>query len=211
MNVTPTAIPDVMLVEPKVFGDERGFFFESWNRRALAAAGIDAEFVQDNHSRSRRGVLRGLHYQIEQPQGKLVRVVAGEVFDVAVDLRRSSPTFGRWVGVTLSAENRRMFWVPPGFAHGFVVLSESADFLYKTTDYWFPEHERTLLWNDPAVGIVWPVRRRADARAQGRGGHAARRGSDLRLIDVPPDDPRDRSRRAGRRGTRGRGSPPTAT
>ena len=156
MIVTPTAIPDVKLVEPKVFGDARGFFFESWNRRALAAAGIDVEFVQDNHSRSRRGVLRGLHYQVERPQGKLVRVVAGEVFDVAVDLRRSSPTFGRWVGVTLSADNRRMFWVPPGFAHGFVVLSESADFLYKTTEYWFPEHERTLLWNDPEVGIVWP-------------------------------------------------------
>ncbi len=156
MIVTPTAIPDVKLVEPKVFGDARGFFFESWNRRALAAAGIDVEFVQDNHSRSRRGVLRGLHYQIERPQGKLVRVVAGEVFDVAVDLRRSSPTFGRWVGVTLSADNRRMFWVPPGFAHGFVVLSESADFLYKTTEYWFPEHERTLLWNDREVGIVWP-------------------------------------------------------
>jgi dTDP-4-dehydrorhamnose 3,5-epimerase len=156
MIVTPTAIPDVKLVEPKVFGDARGFFFESWNRRALASAGIDAEFVQDNHSRSRRGVLRGLHYQIERPQGKLVRVVAGEVFDVAVDLRRSSPAFGRWVGVTLSADNRRMFWVPPGFAHGFVVLSESADFLYKTTEYWFPEHERTLLWNDPEVGIVWP-------------------------------------------------------
>jgi dTDP-4-dehydrorhamnose 3,5-epimerase len=156
MIVAPTAIPDVKLVEPKVFGDARGFFFESWNRRALAAAGIDVEFVQDNHSRSRRGVLRGLHYQVERPQGKLVRVVAGEVFDVAVDLRRSSPTFGRWVGVTLSADNRRMFWVPPGFAHGFVVLSESADFLYKTTEYWFPEHERTLLWNDPEVGIVWP-------------------------------------------------------
>jgi dTDP-4-dehydrorhamnose 3,5-epimerase len=156
MIVAPTAIPDVKLVEPKVFGDARGFFFESWNRRALAAAGIDVEFVQDNHSRSRRGVLRGLHYQVERPQGKLVRVVAGEVFDVAVDLRRSSPTFGRWVGVTLSADNRRMFWVPPGFAHGFVVLSESADFLYKTTEYWFHEHERTLLWNDPEVGIVWP-------------------------------------------------------
>jgi dTDP-4-dehydrorhamnose 3,5-epimerase len=156
MIVTPTAIPDVKLVEPKVFGDSRGFFFESWNRRALAAAGIDVDFVQDNHSRSGRGVLRGLHYQIERPQGKLVRVVAGEVFDVAVDLRRRSPTFGRWVGVTLSADNRRMFWIPPGFAHGFVVLSDSADFLYKTTDYWYPEHERTLLWNDPEVGIAWP-------------------------------------------------------
>jgi dTDP-4-dehydrorhamnose 3,5-epimerase len=156
MIVTSTAIPDVKLVEPKVFGDSRGFFFESWNRRALAAAGLDVDFVQDNHSRSRRGVLRGLHYQVERPQGKLVRVVAGEVFDVAVDLRRSSPTFGRWVGAMLSADNRRMFWVPPGFAHGFIVVSDSADFLYKTTDYWFPEHERTLLWNDPAVGIVWP-------------------------------------------------------
>jgi dTDP-4-dehydrorhamnose 3,5-epimerase len=157
MNVTPTALPDVKLVEPRVFGDERGFFFESWNRRALAAAGIDAEFVQDNHSRSRRGVLRGLHYQIEHPQGKLVRVVAGEVFDVAVDLRRASPTFGRHVAVTLSEANRRMLWVPPGFAHGFVVVSEHAEFLYKTTDYWYPEHERTLLWNDPALGIAWPV------------------------------------------------------
>jgi len=156
MIVTPTAIPDVKLVEPKVFGDSRGFFFESWNRRALAAAGIDVDFVQDNHSRSGRGVLRGLHYQIERPQGKLVRVVAGEVFDVAVDLRRRSPTFGRWVGATLSADNRRMFWVPPGFAHGFVVLSDSADFLYKTTDYWYPEHERTLLWNDREVDIAWP-------------------------------------------------------
>jgi dTDP-4-dehydrorhamnose 3,5-epimerase len=156
MIVTSTAIPDVKLVEPKVFGDSRGFFFESWNRRVLAAAGLDVDFVQDNHSRSRRGVLRGLHYQVERPQGKLVRVVAGEVFDVAVDLRRSSPTFGRWVGAMLSADNRRMFWVPPGFAHGFIVVSDSADFLYKTTDYWFPEHERTLLWNDPAVGIVWP-------------------------------------------------------
>ena len=157
MIVTPTAIPDVKLVEPKVFGDSRGFFFESWNRRSLAAAGIDVDFVQDNHSRSRRGVLRGLHYQVERPQGKLVRAVAGEVFDVAVDLRRRSPTFGRWVGALLSAENKRMLWVPPGFAHGFVVLSDSADFLYKTTDYWFPEHERTLLWNDPALGIEWPL------------------------------------------------------
>ena len=156
MIVTPTAIPDVKLVEPKVFGDSRGFFFESWNRRSLAAAGIDVDFVQDNHSRSRRGVLRGLHYQVERPQGKLVRAVAGEVFDVAVDLRRRSPTFGRWVGAVLSAENKRMLWVPPGFAHGFVVLSDSADFLYKTTDYWFPEHERTLLWNDAEVGVAWP-------------------------------------------------------
>jgi dTDP-4-dehydrorhamnose 3,5-epimerase len=157
MNVVSTAIPDVRVIEPRVFADDRGFFFESWNARALAAAGIDAAFVQDNHSRSRRGVLRGLHYQIEHAQGKLVRCVAGEVFDVAVDLRRSAPTFGRSVGVALSAENRRMLWVPPGFAHGFLVLSDSADFLYKTTDYWHPEHERTLLWSDPALAIGWPL------------------------------------------------------
>ncbi|MBP6564645.1 MAG: dTDP-4-dehydrorhamnose 3,5-epimerase [Burkholderiales bacterium] len=157
MRVVPTAIPDVLVVEPRVFGDQRGFFFESWNRRALREAGLDADFVQDNHSRSARGVLRGLHYQIRHPQGKLVRVVAGEVFDVAVDLRRGSPTFGRHVAITLSAENRKMLWVPPGFAHGFCVTSESADFLYKTTDYWHQEHERTLLWSDPALGIAWPV------------------------------------------------------
>ena len=157
MRVVPTAIPDVLVVEPRVFGDQRGFFFESWNRRALREAGLDADFVQDNHSRSARGVLRGLHYQIRHPQGKLVRVVAGEVFDVAVDLRRGSPTFGRHVAITLSAENRKMLWVPPGFAHGFCVTSESADFLCKTTDYWHQEHERTLLWSDPALGIAWPV------------------------------------------------------
>ena len=157
MRVVPSAIPDVLVVEPRVFGDQRGFFFESWNRRALREAGLDADFVQDNHSRSARGVLRGLHYQIRHPQGKLVRVVAGEVFDVAVDLRRGSPTFGRHVAITLSAENRKMLWVPPGFAHGFCVTSESADFLYKTTDYWHQEHERTLLWSDPALGIAWPV------------------------------------------------------
>jgi len=157
MNVTSTSIVDVKLIEPRVFGDDRGLFFESWNRRALADAGIDAAFVQDNHSRSRHGVLRGLHYQIEHAQGKLVRVVVGAVFDVAVDLRRSSPTFGRHVAVELSADNKRMLWVPPGFAHGFVVVSDAAEFLYKTTDYWFPEHERTLLWNDPALDIDWPV------------------------------------------------------
>ena len=157
MQITPTALSDVLLIEPKVFGDERGFFFESWNRRAFAAAGIDAEFVQDNHSRSGRGVLRGLHYQIEHAQGKLVRVTEGEVFDVAVDLRRSSAQFGRSVGVVLSATNRRMLWIPPGFAHGFVVLSESAEFLYKATDYWHPQHERTLLWSDPALHIDWPL------------------------------------------------------
>ena len=157
MKVTPTAIPDVMIVEPRVHGDERGFFLESWNKRSLAEIGIDADFVQDNHSRSRRGVLRGLHYQIEHAQGKLVRVVIGEVFDVAVDLRRSSPTFGKAVSVTLSAENKQMLWIPPGFAHGFLVVSEYADFVYKATDYWYPQHERTLLWNDPALGIRWPL------------------------------------------------------
>lgn len=157
MNVIPTALPDVLVITPRIFGDDRGFFFESWNARAFAAAGVDAAFVQDNHSRSRRGVLRGLHYQIEHAQGKLVRAVTGEVFDVAVDVRRSSPNFGRWVGVTLSAENNKMMWIPAGFAHGFLALSETADFLYKTTDYWYPEHERTLLWNDPALGIDWPL------------------------------------------------------
>lgn len=157
MNVVPTAIPDVAIVEPRVFGDARGFFLESWNARTFAHAGLDHAFVQDNHSRSRRGVLRGLHYQIREPQGKLVRVVSGEVFDVAVDLRASSPTFGRAVGLRLSADNHRMLWIPPGFAHGFLVLSEFADFLYKTTAYYAPEHERTLQWNDPALGIDWPL------------------------------------------------------
>lgn len=157
MIATPTAVPDVLVVEPKVFGDARGFFLESWNAQAFATAGIPAVFVQDNHSRSPRGVLRGLHYQIRQPQGKLVRVVAGEVFDVAVDLRRASPTFGRWVGERLSAENKRMLWIPPGFGHGFLVLSEAADFLYKTTDYYAPEHERVIAWNDPDLAIKWPI------------------------------------------------------
>ena len=157
MKITPTALPDVLLLEPRVFSDDRGFFFESWNKRVLAAAGLDAEFVQDNHSRSLRNVLRGLHYQIEHAQGKLVRVCAGEVFDVAVDIRRGSPTFGRWMGITLSAQNKQMLWIPPGYAHGFLVLSDAAEFLYKTTDYWYPEHERTLLWNDPALGILWPL------------------------------------------------------
>ena len=158
MRVTPTGIPDVLIVEPRVFGDARGFFFESWNRRTFAAAGLDVDFVQDNHSRSTRGVLRGLHYQIRHPQGKLVRVVAGEVYDVVVDLRRASPTFGKHVAVSLNADDGKMLWVPPGFAHGFCVTSDSADFLYKTTDYWHAEHERTLLWNDPSLGIAWPVR-----------------------------------------------------
>ena len=158
MKAIPTAIAEVLVIEPAVFGDARGAFFESWNRRAFSKlAGRDVDFVQDNHSVSARGVLRGLHYQLRQPQGKLVRVVAGEVFDVVVDLRRSSPTFGRWVGETLSAQNRRMMWVPEGFAHGFLVLSDVAEFLYKTTDYYAPEHERTLLWNDPAIGVTWPL------------------------------------------------------
>ena len=158
MRAIPTAIAEVLVIEPAVFGDARGAFFESWNRRAFSKlAGRDVDFVQDNHSVSARGVLRGLHYQLRRPQGKLVRVVAGEVFDVVVDLRRSSPTFGRWVGETLSAQNRRMMWVPEGFAHGFLVLSDLAEFLYKTTDYYAPEHERTLLWNDPAIGVTWPL------------------------------------------------------
>lgn len=157
MKVIATAVKDALILEPRVFGDARGFFMESWNRRSFAQLGIEADFVQDNHSRSSRGVLRGLHYQVQQPQGKLVRVVAGAVFDVAVDLRRSSPTFRQWVGVELSADNQRMFWVPPGFAHGFLVLSETADFLYKATDYYAPEHERSLLWNDPELGIDWPL------------------------------------------------------
>ena len=157
MKLIPTAIPDVWIIEPKVFGDERGFFFESYNRRTLAELGLEAEFVQDNHSRSVRGVLRGLHYQIRHPQGKLVRVVAGEVFDVAVDLRRSSPTFGKWVSATLSAENRRMMWIPPGFGHGFCVTSDSAEFLYKSSDYWHPEHERCVSWDDSDLAIDWPL------------------------------------------------------
>ena len=158
MQVHATAIPDVLIIEPRVFGDERGFFYESFNAREFArATGLDVCFVQDNHSRSARGVLRGLHYQIRQPQGKLVRVVAGEVWDVAVDLRRASPTFGKWVGVTLSAANHRQLWVPAGFAHGFVVVSETADFVYKTTDYYAPEYERCLAWNDPTLAIPWPL------------------------------------------------------
>lgn len=157
MQKIVTTLPDVWIIEPKVFGDPRGFFFESYNRRTLADLGLTAEFVQDNHSRSGMGVLRGLHYQLEHPQGKLVRVIAGEVFDVAVDLRRSSPTYRQWVAATLSAENKRMMWIPEGFAHGFLTLSESAEFLYKTTDYWHPGDERTLAWNDPELAIDWPL------------------------------------------------------
>lgn len=157
MKVTPTAIPDVLVIEPKVFGDTRGFFFESFNQNAFdEAVGHHVDFVQDNHSRSAKGVLRGLHYQVQQPQGKLVRVVRGAVFDVAVDIRRSSPTFGQWAGIELTEDNHRQFWVPPGFAHGFLVLSDSADFLYKTTEYYAPAHERAIAWKDVDLGIEWP-------------------------------------------------------
>lgn len=159
MKATPLAIPDVILLEPRVFGDDRGFFFESYNRQAFrVATGVDPDFVQDNHSRSAKGVLRGLHYQLPpKAQGKLVRVVQGEVFDVVVDIRPGSVTFGKWVGEVLSAENKRQMWIPPGFAHGFLTLSESAEFLYKTTDYYSPEHERCIRWDDPGVGVLWPL------------------------------------------------------
>jgi dTDP-4-dehydrorhamnose 3,5-epimerase len=157
VNIVPAGLPGVLIIEPRVFGDARGFFLESWNEKTFAQAGLPAHFVQDNHSLSGRGTLRGLHYQLEHTQGKLVRVVAGEVFDVAVDVRRSSPAFGKWVGVTLSAANKRMLWVPPGFAHGFYVTSEHAEFLYKVTDFYDPSSERTLVWNDPEVGIQWPL------------------------------------------------------
>ncbi len=158
MNAVQTSLPGVLILEPKVFGDDRGFFFESYNRQALAKVGITAEFVQDNHSRSVRNVLRGLHYQIRQPQGKLVRVIQGEVFDVAVDIQRSSPNFGKWAGFNLSAENKRVAWIPPCFAHGFFVISEEAEVLYKTTDYWAPEYEQCIIWNDPQLAIDWPHR-----------------------------------------------------
>ena len=158
MKIIPTAIADVLIIEPRVFGDARGFFFESFNQQAFKnATGLNPDFVQDNHSRSAKGVLRGLHYQIEQPQGKLVRVVRGAVFDVAVDLRKTSATFGQWVGAELSEENKRQMWVPPGFAHGFLTLSDSADFLYKTTDYYAPQFERCIAWNDPALAVAWPL------------------------------------------------------
>ncbi|MGB6489751.1 MAG: dTDP-4-dehydrorhamnose 3,5-epimerase [Steroidobacteraceae bacterium] len=157
MEFVPTDIPEVVLIRPKVFGDARGYFMESWEQRKFAAGGLDLQFVQDNHSHSARHILRGLHYQIQQPQGKLVRVVTGAVYDVAVDIRRSSSTFGKWVGLVLSAENHHMLWVPPGFAHGYLVLSDSADFLYKVTDFWAPNHERAILWNDPQIGVKWPL------------------------------------------------------
>lgn len=157
MKVIETALPGVLLLEPRVFGDDRGFFMEVWNERTFAEAGLDIRFVQDNHSRSQRGVLRGLHYQIRQPQGKLVRVVSGAVFDVAVDLRRASPTFGKWIGYELSAENKRMLWIPPGFAHGFLTLSDRADFIYKCTDFYAPDAERCIIWNDAELAIDWPL------------------------------------------------------
>src|SRR5687767_15088077 len=176
MKVTPL-LADALLLEPKVFGDERGFFFESYNQRHFEEAiGRQVTFVQDNHSRSMRNVLRGLHYQIQQPQGKLVRVVAGEVFDVTVDLRRSSPTYGQWASALLSGENKRQLWIPEGFAHGFLVLSDHAEFLYKTTDYWAPQHERCIAWNDPSLAITWPLATEAKLSAKDRGGvplHAA--------------------------------------
>ena len=157
MQIIDTSLADVKIIEPRVFGDDRGFFMETWNLKGFESAGLPSHFVQDNHSRSTQGVLRGMHYQIDQPQGKLVRVTAGEVFDVAVDLRRESPQFGQWVGAMLSAKNQRQLWVPPGFAHGFYVVSASADFQYKCTDYYAPEYERSLAWNDPTVGIEWPL------------------------------------------------------
>ncbi len=172
MNVIETSLPGVLILEPEVFGDERGFFFESYNKKALEKVGITAEFVQDNHSRSVRNVLRGLHYQIKQPQGKLVRVIQGEVFDVAVDIRRNSPNFGKWVGFNLSAESKRVAWIPPGFAHGFLVLSDVAEFLYKTTDYWAPEHERCIIWNDPDIAINWPLQGEPTLSAKDKLGHA---------------------------------------
>lgn len=157
MNIIKTAIPDVLILEPRIYGDTRGFFFESYNKRVLADIGITADFVQDNHSRSAPRVLRGLHYQIRQPQGKLVRVMAGEVFDVALDIRKSSSTFGKWTAANLSSDNKRILWIPPGFAHGFLVLSEYAELLYKTTDYYAPEYERCIIWNDQTAGIKWPL------------------------------------------------------
>lgn len=171
MQTITTPIPDVLVLEPKVFGDDRGFFFESFNeRRWRELTGVDITFVQHNHSRSTRGVLRGLHYQIQQPQGKLVRVVVGEVFDVAVDIRRSSPSFGKWFGTTLSAENKRQMWVPPGFAHGFCVTSDSAEFLYLTTEYYAPEHERCIVWNDPDLAILWPLEQEPNVSVKDRQG-----------------------------------------
>lgn len=170
MKVIETALPDVLLLEPRVFEDERGYFFESYNKKTLKDLGIDYEFVQDNHSRSKKGVLRGLHYQIQQAQGKLVRVIEGEVFDVAVDIRKSSPTFGKWVGFNLSAANKRIAWIPPGFAHGFLTLSEVAEILYKTTDYWAAEHERCINWDDRQLLVAWPLMEKPTVSSKDRGG-----------------------------------------
>jgi dTDP-4-dehydrorhamnose 3,5-epimerase len=170
MKVVQTKIPEVLLFEPKVFGDDRGFFLESYNQKVFRDLGLDRSFVQDNHSRSSRGVLRGLHYQLQQTQGKLIRVVSGAIWDVAVDVRRSSPTFGQWVGEELSAENKRIFWIPEGFAHGFVVLSETADVLYKASDFYAPEHEHSLLWNDPDLGIEWPYQEEPVISAKDKAG-----------------------------------------
>lgn len=181
MKAIPTAIPDVLILEPAVFGDSRGFFLESFNHRTFkSVTGEDAVFVQDNHSRSSKGVLRGLHYQIRHAQGKLVRIVSGAVFDVAVDIRKSSPTFGRWVGVELTGDNHRQLWIPPGLAHGFLVLSESADFLYKTTDYYAPEYERCLAWDDPSIGIAWPL----DAYGISQPSLSAKDQQGRRLLDI---------------------------
>ena len=175
MNIIPTAIPDILILEPKIFGDERGFFFESFNERAWHdLTGLDTRFVQHNHSRSAGGVLRGLHYQIQQPQGKLVRVTTGEVFDVAVDIRKSSPNFGQWFGTLLSAENKLQMWVPAGFAHGFCVISETAEFLYLTTDYWAPEHERCIAWDDPDLAIDWPLTATPNVSSKDREGRLFR-------------------------------------
>jgi dTDP-4-dehydrorhamnose 3,5-epimerase len=180
MKVTSTRIPDVLLIEPKVFGDDRGFFFESFNQKAFKeATGLNVSFVQDNHSKSAKNVLRGLHYQIEQPQGKLVRVTQGEVFDVAVDIRKGSKTYGQWVGLILSAENKKQLWIPPGFAHGFLTLSETAEFLYKTTDYYSPEHERCIIWNDTEIGIQWPLATEPQLSSRDQ------RGIALVLVQVP--------------------------
>ena len=170
MKVIETALPDVLLLEPRIFEDERGHFFESYNKKTLKELGIDYEFVQDNHSRSKKGVLRGLHYQIQQPQGKLVRVIEGEVFDVAVDIRKNSPTFGKWAGFNLSAQNKRVAWIPPGFAHGFLTLSDVAEFLYKTTDYWAPEYERCIRWDDADIAIEWPFAARLIVSDKDRSG-----------------------------------------
>ena len=175
MKVTPASIPEVLIIEPKVFGDARGFFFESFNQKAFnEATGLDVNFVQDNHSRSTKGVLRGLHYQIQQPQGKLVRVVRGAVFDVAVDIRKGSPTFGQWEGIELTEDNHKQLWIPVGFAHGFVVTSDSAEFLYKTTDYYAPEHERCIAWDDPDFGIEWPLTTQPSLSAKDQQGLALR-------------------------------------